>query len=136
MSMNQPGIGYSSAIKHKAYIMVPFLILFIVVISGLETMSVNEFRIQREVANAHRLDTFSLVEIETIHRIKIQFKTFKPKDFSFTIGEWTVEVVFIDESADIRYIGYEIVTATLDYDMVFENILDYRINDSSVSDID
>ena len=134
--MNQIHLGCSSAIKHKAYIMVPFLILFMVVISGLETMAVNEFRIQREAAYARRLDVFSLVEIETIQRIKNQFKTFQPKDFSFETGGWTIEVFFRDETADILYSGTETVTASLDYDMVFENILDYRINDSSVSDID
>jgi hypothetical protein len=110
--------------------------MFLVIVSSIETISVNEFRTHQEFTNAYRIDAFSLVEIETIQRIKTQFNTFKPQDFMFTAGEWSITVTFAEESVMIVYSGPEMVTARLDYDMVFENVLDYQINHASQSDID
>lgn len=121
---------------HRSFVLVPFLLLFTLIISGLISMAENEFRTNRESHNASQIDAFSLIEIETIQRIKTQFKTFKPKDFDYKTGEWSIKVSFHDESADIIYSGKDIITARLDYDMVFENVLDYHLNDSSQSDID
>jgi hypothetical protein len=120
----------------RSYVLAPFLMMFAVILISIETMAVNEFRRQQELVNASRIDFFSLLEIETIHRIKHQFKTFEPEDFVFTVGEWSIEVIFLDESAMIVYSGPEWIEARLDYDMVFENVLDYQINNSSQSDID
>jgi len=120
----------------KAFILVPFLSMFVLILSALGSISVNEFRLQRERINAIRIDIFSLIEIETFKQIKDQFETFKPKDFVTTAGEWTIEVSFQDESASIIYKGPDVIKARLDYDMVFGNVLDYQIITSSQSDID
>jgi len=120
----------------KAFILVPFLSMFVLILSALGSISVNEFRIQRERINATKIDVFSLIEIETFKQIKDQFETFKPKDFVTTVGEWTIEVSFQDESASIIYKGPDVIKARLDYDMVFGNVLDYQIITSPQSDID
>lgn len=120
----------------KAYIIVPFLIMFILLIGLSNGIVLSEFYLKTERQNAQELDVFSLLEIETIRRIKVQFLSFNPEDFSFTAGEWTVDVRFFEESADIEYHGPQTVLAVLDYDMVFENVMSYRILDESESDSD
>lgn len=122
--------------KHRAFILVPFLILFTLIAGLISNIAVNEFRVNHEIDNAKSLDVYSLVEIETFKRIKAQFKTFKPVDFSFEAGEWSIDVKFEEETAIILYEGQESITAILKYDMVMENILDYDItvDDSADSD--
>lgn len=119
-----------------AYILLPFLILFTILIGLGNGIATNEFYRKTESRNAQQIDAFSLLEIETIKRIKDQFLSFNPKDFSFTAGEWTVDVRFIEEMAEIVYSGSQTVHAVLDYDMVFENVMRYRILDESESDSD
>jgi 1-deoxy-D-xylulose 5-phosphate reductoisomerase len=120
----------------KAFILVPFLSMFALILSALGSIAVNEFRTHQERINATKIDVFSLIEIESFKRIKNQFETFKPKDFSYTAGEWSIKVTFLDESATIIYKGSEVIQARLDYDMVFGNILNYQIINPSQSDID
>jgi hypothetical protein len=106
-------------------------------ISGLiGNIAVNEFRIKNELDYAQSVDAFSLVEIETFKRIKAQFKTFKPVDFRFEAGEWSVSVSFEEETAFIVYEGQETIQAVLKYDMVMENILDYDITPDDSNDSD
>jgi len=120
----------------KAFILVPFLSVFALILSALGSIAINEFRTQQERINATKIDVFSLIEIESFKRIKNQFETFKPKDFGYTAGEWSIEVTFLDESSIIIYKGPEVIQARLDYDMVFGNVLDYQIINPSQSDID
>lgn len=122
--------------SRKAFILVPFLVLFSVLISLIESVALNEFYRKREFMNASQIDQFSLLEIETIRRIKKEFISFDPKDFSFEAGEWIISVDFEDESALIHYEGPQSVMAILEYDMVMENVLDYQLLDDAQSDID
>lgn len=122
--------------SRKAFILAPFLILFSAIISVIESAALNEFYLKRELSQAQQIDLFSLLEIETIRRVKIEFMSFDPHDFSFEAGEWTISVTFEEERALIHYDGPQSVMATLDYDMVMENVLDYQLLDDLISDID
>jgi len=120
----------------KAFIMVPFLLLFTAMIALLGNISTDVFIQNTELKQSIRVDSFSLLEIETISRIKKEFLSFEPNDFTYEAGEWIISVRFGEETAEIEYVGPETVSAQLDYDMVMENVLDYRIIDSSLSDTD
>lgn len=122
--------------RRKAFILVPFLILFTLITGIISSIAVNEYRVKSELMNAQTLDIFSLVEIETFKRIKSQFRTFKPEDFTYEIGEWVISVHFDDETANILYEGPESIQASLNYDMVMENVLDYDIITEETSDSD
>jgi len=122
--------------QRKAFILVPFLVLFTLITGLISSIAVNEFRVKSELMNAQAMDIFSLVEIETFKKIKSQFKSFKPVDFTYEIGEWAIAVHFIDETANILYEGPESIQASLNYDMVMENVLDYDIITEETSDSD
>ena len=128
--------GSLSAMKHRAFILVPFLVLFSLISGLISNIAVNEFRVRNELENAQVVDAFSLVEIETFKRIKAQFKTFKPVDFSYEAGAWSIVVNFQEETAHIVYDGQETIQAVLKYDMVMENILDYTITADDSNDSD
>lgn len=122
--------------SRNAFILVPFIILFSALIGLIESISLNELYRRSETNHAQQIDVFSLLEIETIRRIKIEFVSFDPHDFSFEAGEWRVSVTFSEERAEISYEGPQDLRASLDYDMVMENVMDYQILDASLSDID
>lgn len=122
--------------NRKAFILVPFLVLLAGLYGFIQSIAINEFYRSRELDYAVQMDLFSLLEIEAIHRIKKEFHSFDPHDFSFKAGEWTVSVHFVEEQAEITYEGSKTVYARLDYDMVLENVLDYQIEESPISDID
>ena len=90
-------------------------------------ISINLLHRTQELKNAIKLDQFSLVEIQSIRLIKQQFLTFNPKNFETKIGEWSIKVTFNDETVIIVYQGLQTIYATLDYDTVFKNVLDYQI---------
>jgi hypothetical protein len=122
--------------QRKAFILAPFLVLFTLITGLISGIAINEYRVKRELMSAQTLDIFSLVEIETFKRIKSQFITFKPVDFTYEIGEWAISVHFNDETANILYEGPESIQASLNYDMVMENVLDYEIITEETSDSD
>lgn len=122
--------------SRKGFVLYPFLLLFSAVVIMINEIAINEFRNHLEIEKARFIDTFSLIEIETIRLIKKQFSSFKPKDFVKTIGIWHIEVSFNDETALIKYTGSSIVEAYLVYDMVFENVMDYQIQSPTESNID
>ncbi len=120
--------------SNKGFVLFPFLIAFLSLTVMLNDIAVNEFRKNTEFRKAVEIDIFSLVEIETIRTIKDQFLSFKPKEFTLQFESWEVKVSFKEETAQITYTGNFFITAELDYDMVFENIMDYRIISSTKSD--
>jgi hypothetical protein len=119
----------------KGFVLYPFLIIFLSLIISINNTVINEFGKKREYKQAVEIDQFSLVEIQTIRLIKQQFLSFKPKSFSVNLGNWDVKVTFIEETAHITYSGKEIIVKALDYDMVFENVLNYRQINRFKSDI-
>ncbi|KAF0226561.1 MAG: hypothetical protein FD133_1638 [Erysipelotrichaceae bacterium] len=120
--------------SNKGFVLYPFLLLFLSLIILINDISVNEYRKRIEFNKASEMDHFSLVEIETIRMIKKQFLSFKPKAFTITIGNWEVQVTFKEETVFITYTGKFLINAELDYDMVFENIMDYRLIRTTESD--
>lgn len=121
----------SSDISNKGFVLYPFLLIFSSIIILLNGVCINVFQRKQEIKNAHRLDEFSLVEIETLQQVKNQFLTFNPKNFEDKIGEWSIQVIFKEETAFITYQGDQTVTATMIYDTVFKNVLDYHLNETS-----
>jgi hypothetical protein len=121
----------SSAISNKGFVLYPFLLIFSSVIILLNGVCINIFQQKQEIKNAYRLDEFSLVEIETLKQVKNQFLSFNPKNFDVKIGEWSIKVIFKEETAFITYQGDQTVIATMIYDTVFKNILDYHLNETS-----
>jgi hypothetical protein len=97
----------------------------------LNGICINIFQRKQEIKNAHRLDEFSLIEIETLQKVKNQFLTFNPKNFDDQIGEWSIRVIFKEETAVITYQSDQTVTAIMIYDTVFKNVLDYHLNETS-----
>ena len=122
--------------SRKGFVLYPFLLLFSTIVIMTNEIAINEFRNHLEIEKTRFIDTFSLIEIETIRLIKKQFSSFKPKDFVQTMGIWRIEVSFNDETALIKYISTTVVEACLVYDMVFENVMDYQILSTTASDID
>jgi hypothetical protein len=121
----------SSAISNKGFVLYPFLLIFSSIIILLNGVSINTFQRKQEIENAYRLDEFSLVEIETLKQVKNQFLNFNPKNFEDKIGEWNIKVIFKEETAVITYQGDQTVTASMIYDTVFKNVLDYHLNETS-----
>ena len=120
--------------SNKGFVLYPFLLIFLSLIILINDIAVNEFRKKTEFSKAGEMDQFSLVEIETIRMIKKHFLSFRPKAFTFTVGSWEVQVTFKEETAFITYTGKYLINAELDYDMVFENIMDYRLIRTTESD--
>lgn len=123
------------AMSNKGFVLYPFLIIFMALIVLINDIAINEFRKRMEYKQAVEIDQFSLVEIQTIRLIKQQFLSFKPKSFSVNLGNWDVKVTFSEETAHITYSGKVIIVKELDYDMVFENVLNYRQINRPKSDI-
>jgi len=121
--------------SNKGFVLYPFLIIFLSLIVLIGDIAVNEFRKRTEYKQSIEIDQFSLVEIQTIRMIKQQFLSFKPKSFSVKLGNWDVKVTFNGETAHITYSGKLIIFKELDYDMVFENVLNYRQINQPKSDI-
>jgi len=127
---------HSLVISNDGFVLYPFLIIFSSIIILINGISVSIFQTNQELRNASVLDEFSLLEIETIKRVKDQFLTFNPKKFEFMIGEWNISVEFVDETAMIIYQGTKTIRASMFYDTVFKNVLDYHIIDTSNSNSD
>jgi hypothetical protein len=121
----------SSDISNKGFVLYPFLLIFSSIIILLNGICINIFQRKQEIKNAHRLDEFSLIEIETLQKVKNQFLTFNPKNFDDQIGEWSIRVIFKEETAVITYQSDQTVTAIMIYDTVFKNVLDYHLNETS-----
>jgi len=122
--------------RNKGFVLVQFVITFAALMIFIESIAMNEFRKSQERKNALKMDYFSLMEIEVIHRVKQQFLSFNPKNFTTEIGSWTIQVAFNDETALITFNGDHQVIAQLDFDMVFKNVLNYTIQNSSQSNSD
>jgi len=123
-------------ISNKGFVLYPFLLIFSSIILMINGISINIFQRSQESKYASELDEFSLVEIETLHRVKTQFLTFNPKNFEYKTGEWVISVEFTDETASIQYKGDQTIKALMVYDTVFNNVLDYHIIDSSLGNSD
>jgi hypothetical protein len=117
----------SLGISNKGFAIYPFLLIFSSIIIMINGISINIFQRNQELKNAFKLDEFSLLEIETLKRVKDQFLTFNPENFEDEIGKWSIKVVFSDETALITYEGDIRVNSVMIYDTVFKNVLDYHI---------
>jgi hypothetical protein len=123
-------------ISNKGFAIYPFLLIFSSIIIMINGISINIFQRNQELKNAFKLDEFSLLEIETLKRVKDQFLTFNPENFEDEIGKWSIKVVFSDETALITYEGDIRVNSVMIYDTVFKNVLDYHIIETSEGNSD
>ncbi|MEI7668187.1 MAG: hypothetical protein WCI62_04285 [Erysipelotrichaceae bacterium] len=95
-------------------------------------ISVNEYYIRSEIEKMIKIERFSMIESLVLLRVKEEFMNFNPLGFTIDLPNGYVAVVFNDEVAEITYSLDEIVQATVDFDMIFESILDYSINEPLV----
>lgn len=82
----------------------------------------------------HRMDRFSLIEMQILKQTINAFLSFDPQNFSTEIDGIEVDVIFEDETAVMVYGDPENVTAILHFDMVFGYATSYRINRNGDSD--
>lgn len=86
---------------------------------------------QKWLAN---LDRFSLIEMSVLKQTTDAFLSFDPQDFMIELDGVEIRVEFEDETATIHYGEPVNATGILYFDMVFESVLDYRIERTSDSD--
>lgn len=81
-----------------------------------------------------KMDRFSLIEMSVLKKTTDAFMSFDPKDFTLDLGGIEISVEFEDETATIYYGEPVNVIGILHFDMVFESVLEYRLERASDSD--
>lgn len=86
---------------------------------------------QKWLAN---MDRFSLIEMSVLKQTTDAFMTFDPQDFTMELDGIEIQVEFDDEKATITYGEPVNAIGILHFDMVFESVLEYRLEGASDSD--
>lgn len=93
----------------------------------LNQIAVNETYINQEMNHLKQIERFSMIENQVLLKVKEEFISYHPVNFIIDLPEGCIEVIFSDETAEIVYDFDQIIYASVDFDMVFESILDYSI---------
>lgn len=86
---------------------------------------------QKWLAN---MDRFSLIEMSVLKKTTDAFISFDPQDFTLELDETEIRVEFDNETATIYYGEPVNAIGILHFDMVFESVLEYRLERASDSD--